>query len=186
MPLAFCTTPRPRSPRFPRALLGGLMAGLLLPAPALAGRPHQHGVAELAVAIDADRLSVLLDAPLDSLVGFERPPRTDAERQRAQAALARLGAPAGLFNLPDAAGCVAAGVQVSAPVLQGREAGGDHADAQVTWSWRCARTDALRPIRLALFDAFAPLQRVQVTVVGPTGQHRVTLRRPQAELRWGR
>jgi hypothetical protein len=163
----------------------GLSLSLAAPA-AVAGRPHQHGVAELALVIEGSLVSAQLDTPLDSLVGFERAPRTPAERDRAQAALARLSAPDGLLPMPASAGCAAPSATVHAPVLQGEAAADGHADAQVTWTWRCARTDGLRSLTHGLFEAFAPLQRVQVTVVTATGQHRVTLRRPQRELRWGR
>lgn len=175
-----------RRPTGGHATFAVATALLMLSGGALAQRPHQHGVADLSLVIEAGSVTAQLDAPLDSLVGFERAPRTDAERQRARAALARLADPAGLLRLPASAGCSVTASQVQAPVLEGGEAAGGHADAQATWTWRCRDAAALRALPHGLFEAFAPLHRLQAQVVTPQGQHRVTLRRPQAELRWGR
>ena len=37
---------------------------------------HVHGAVQLEVALDGPTLSIALEAPLDSLLGFERAPRT--------------------------------------------------------------------------------------------------------------
>jgi hypothetical protein len=58
------------------------MAALAGATPALAASPHEHGVARLDVAVDAGRVSFSLETPLDNLLGFERAPRTDAERAK--------------------------------------------------------------------------------------------------------
>ena len=47
---------------------------------AQAAGAHQHGVAQLEVAVDGNSLTVTLDTPLDNLLGFERGPRTDLPR----------------------------------------------------------------------------------------------------------
>ena len=90
------------------------VAALTLPVQA-APAAHEHGVARLSVAVDGRTLSVELDAPLDGLLGFERPPRTDAERKAAADLLQRLRDPAALFRPDAAAGCSAGAVTVSAP-----------------------------------------------------------------------
>ena len=68
-------------------------------------RPHEHGVASLDVAVDGAQLTVLLNMPLDGLLGFERPPRNDRERQAADAALALLRDGARMFGPEAAAQC---------------------------------------------------------------------------------
>ena len=62
-----------------------LLALLAVPVGAAAQHAHEHGRLRLAIAIDGEQLSIALEAPLDSLVGFERAPRTDAERRSAAA-----------------------------------------------------------------------------------------------------
>src|SRR5688500_6802941 len=90
-----------------------------------AGQTHDHGMARLDVAVEPTRVVFDLDTPLDNIVGFERAPRTDAERERAKAALARLQKPGELFRIDGAAGCTLLKAEVSAPALQ---AGADGKD----------------------------------------------------------
>ena len=72
--------------------LRGLAAlGLALCGAAFAGKAHQHGVARLDLAVDGGTVTIAVEMPLDALVGFERSPRTGAERQAA-AAFALFGA----------------------------------------------------------------------------------------------
>ena len=79
--------------------------------PALAGKAHEHGTAQLDIAVAAGRVSIDFETPLDNLLGFEREPRTDAERQRADAAVAQLRAADRLFRIDPAAGCTLAKVE---------------------------------------------------------------------------
>jgi hypothetical protein len=147
--------------------------------PAAAHKAHEHGVAQLAVAVDGATLSITLEAPLDGFVGFERSPRTDAERKTAAEALARLNDGAALFRPDAAAGCALAEARVSAPVLEpGARATGEHADLEAGYTFHCARPQALRTVDVALFDAFRRLSRIEVQVAGVRAQSKATLRRP--------
>ena len=71
------------------AALALVLSTALMGAAQAAGA-HQHGVAQLEVAADGNSLTVTLDTPLDNLLGFERGPRTDAERKAVQAMAQRL------------------------------------------------------------------------------------------------
>jgi hypothetical protein len=155
------------------------LAALLLSQPAAAHKAHVHGVAALSLAVDGGTLSITLEAPLDGFVGFERPPRTDAERKTAAEALARLKEGATLFKPDAAAGCTLAEATVDAPVLQpGAKAAGEHADLDASYTFRCSNPQALRSVDVALFDAFQRLTRIEVQVAGAKAQSKTTLRRP--------
>ncbi|MFO1329002.1 MAG: DUF2796 domain-containing protein [Rubrivivax sp.] len=154
----------------------------LVPVLALAA-PHQHGVARLTVAVDGARLTVGLESPLDGLLGFERAPRTDAERQAAATLLARLKAADALIRPDPAAACKLVSSQVTAPALQpGAPVSGEHADLDAEFAFDCASPAALRSIDVGLFDAFRRLQRIEVDMAGPRGQARHTLTRPARTL----
>ncbi len=86
-------------------LVLGLWAG-----DASASKPHQHGVANVDIAVDPGRISLRLDIPLDNLLGFERAPRTDAERAQAQTVVKQLSDAATVVRLDSAAGCSVARV----------------------------------------------------------------------------
>lgn len=161
------------------------IGALLLGADALAAGPHEHGVVKLDVAIEANRVTLLMDTPLANLVGFERAPRTDAERQRVDAALTALQAAGALFRVDPAAGCIAGPVSMNASALEGDKPGaaaGDagHADLDASYSFKCRAAPA--HIDLRLFDSFPAVQRIEVQLLSGAKPSRRTLTRPAARL----
>jgi hypothetical protein len=159
-----------------------LMAG----ASALAAGAHEHGVARLDVAVDAARVSILLDTPLENILGFEREPRTDAEREKLAAALVRLRASQTLFRIDSAAGCVPSRVDLQSPALQlGRAAATPkegHGDLEATFDFNCSNGARAGFVEVGLFETFPALQRIELQVATPKGQLKATLRRPSSRV----
>ena len=175
-------------------------AGLLMLACAgvsAAPHAHEHGAVKLDVAVDGSTLTVGLEAPLDSLLGFERAPRNDKERRAAADLLARLRSGAGLFATDAGAQCSLSKTDVQAPVLEpaakastatkttGPAAGADkappkddHADLDASFEYTCAQPQQLRTLDVGLFQAFGRIQRIDVQVAGPKTQSKATLKRP--------
>jgi len=156
---------------------------------------HEHGVAQLRVAVDGTRLHIELASPLDSLVGFERAPKTDAERAALAAAEARLRRGEALFVLPAGAGCVLREVDLSSPYPQtagGKHVDDDHAsghddeaghsDMEVSWAFECAKPAALTEMRVNLVETFPRLRRILVESATPGGQGKVTLDKSRRTL----
>lgn len=159
------------------------LLAVVLAAGAAGAAPHEHGVARLAVAIDGATVAIELDAPLDGLLGFERAPRTDAERKAAADVLQRLRDGASLFKPDAAAGCSAGVARVEAPVLApGGQGRGEHADLEASWTFECRQPLAMRSIDVGLFDAFRRLQRIDVQMAGSKGPNRLTLKRPARSI----
>ena len=110
-----------------------------------AGKAHEHGALKLDVAIEGNKLAIEMEAPLDNLLGFERAPRTDAERKAAADVLARLRSPdkgSSLFVLDAAAQCTLSKAEVQAPVLEpGAKAAAkdEHADLDASYEFSCAQ-----------------------------------------------
>lgn len=161
---------------------------LTLAAPLSQAAPHahQHGAANLAVAVDGAQLTVHLEAPLDGFLGFERAPRNDAERRAAAAVLTRLRDGVTLFRPDAAASCVMTRSDVKAPVLEpgARPAGKDeHADIQANYEFKCAQAQHLRTLDIGLSEAFKRIRQIEVQVAGAKGQRKVTLRGPARTVR---
>ena len=57
-----------------------------------AGKAHEHDALKPDAAIDGNKRTIAMEAPLDNLLGFERA-RTDAQRKAAADVLARLRSP---------------------------------------------------------------------------------------------
>lgn len=187
-----------------RNSLSFLVACMALAASAAhAGKAHEHGVVRLDVSVEGSRLTIDMVAALDNWLGFERAPRTDAERKAAAEVLARLRNPqqgTPLF-VPDAAAqCQLVKAEVSAPVLEpgtkpaaksatapasppaAHKSGGEHADLEASYTFQCAQPTPLRTLELGLFDAYKRIQRIHVQVAGPKGQSKVTLKRPARSI----
>lgn len=157
-------------------------AALVLTATAaFAAQPHDHGVARLDIGVEPARVLLTLALPLDAAVGFERAPRSDAERERARAALARLRDAAALFRIDGAAGCTPGAVKVQAPALEGGAAEG-HADADAEYEFNCRAGARAGFVEVGLFDAFPALRRVELQVVTPRGQLKATLAKPASRV----
>lgn len=151
---------------------------------------HAHGVMRLDIAVDQALLTVQLASPLDSLLGFERAPRTPAERRAADAMLSRMGEAAVLFKPNAAAQCVPTNVHIESAALQtttpvpdkkmGKEAakGGEHADLDAHYEFTCAHPEQLTTLEIGLFNAFPRLRKIEVQVAGAKAQSRQTLQRP--------
>lgn len=159
---------------------------------------HVHGVAKVDIVVDGAQVVIELSSPLDSVVGFEHRPRTAAQRQAAEAAIARLKDGAALWRADAAAQCTLAEATLQADALKPAEApaanaaksgsGGqpapgakateEHADLDARYVFRCAAPDKLTALEHGLYTAFKGMQRIEVQVAGPQGQARATLRRP--------
>jgi hypothetical protein len=151
---------------------------------------HQHGVAQLDIAVESRSISVQFASPLDNLLGFERAPRTEAEKTQAGAAVARLEAGAQLLRVDPAAGCRLAGVELVSAALklgpaEAAPSRAEHADLEARYRFDC--TDAARAawIDVGLFD-FKRLVRLQVQLATPKGQFRRDLERPAVRIVLGR
>jgi predicted secreted protein len=172
-----------------RLLFAALAAAALH---AQAGPAHQHGVARLDVAVEANRVTLYLDTPLDNLLGFERAPRTDAERQQADAAVARLKDADKLFRIDGNAGCKLAKVTLTSPALglpvpaSGAPAvpvaKDEHADLEGRFEFSCTAGVRAGFVEVYLFDAFAQMKRIELQLVSPKGQMKATLARPASRV----
>lgn len=161
---------------------------------------HQHGLVTLDIAIEPGRVTVLLDAPLQALLGHERAPRSAAERQAAAALLARLRAPEPLWRLDAALQCALTSSQIEAPTLQASAPGKadktapaapaqatDHADLNASYEYRCSGPGQPKQLDVGpLLDAFKGIAQIEARIVEPKGQHKARLKRPARLLTWSR
>jgi len=170
-----------------RAFAWALAAAAALPA-AAHPQAHTHGQMTLDVAVDARSITLALASPLDSFLGFERAPRTAAERKQVADMVARLKAADQLFQPDPAGGCQLAQVALESEALglgtqrhaQGGEA--EHADIAMDIVFTCARAADARFIDVKLFGAFPRLRGIEAQVAVPQGQFKRSLRPGAARL----
>lgn len=148
---------------------------------------HTHGLMTLDVAVDARTITLAIAAPLDSFLGFERAPRTDAERQRVAELVARLQAGDQLFQPDAAAGCKLTKVELESAALglgaaRGQGEKDEHADIDVDIVFTCAQAAKARFIDVQLFAAYPRLRSIDAQVAAPQGQFKRSLRPGAARL----
>lgn len=169
-----------------------LAAALALPAAqAQAQRAHVHGQLKLEIVVEGPTVTIAMEAPLDSLVGFERAPRTDAEKKTVETAVAQLRAAERLFKIDAAGNCKLGPVELRSAVLglgKPEPAAKDdgHADLHASFGFNCSQAAQAKFIELGLFEAFQGTRQIEAQIVTPDGQFKRTLRRPATRLAWGK
>lgn len=150
---------------------------------------HEHGVAQLNVALDGKTLELEMDSPAMNFVGFEHAATSDADKATVAAVQAQLKQPLQLLALPASAKCVVQSVELSSPLFgdapkaeddhDHEHADGDHdeheghhhADIDAHYQLTCAQPQDLASLDFApLFKRFPATQKIQVQLIGPSGQ----------------
>jgi hypothetical protein len=163
---------------------------------------HEHGVGRLNAALDGKTLALELQSPAMNLVGFEHVATSDADKAKVAAARALLEQPLALFNLPKAAGCVVENQELESPLFgdtpdaeddhdedakdeDGHEHHHDHSEIHAHYQFTCATPDALKTLDLAnMFNSFPATQKIQVQLIGPSGQQGVDVTAKAAALKF--
>lgn len=172
----------------------GALFALLFPSVGLAEQAHEHGVATLEVTLDGHSLTLVLESPLDNLVGFEHPPRQTGEEAALKQMEHRLSDPKQLFSPDQAAACSIGRVQIKQPyataarppqVTTPPETGHEpeqHAEVMATYEWHCDHPEALRRLQVRLFEPFPGIKRVRTQTATPGGQGSATLTKSRTDL----
>lgn len=150
--------------------------------------PHEHGVAELRVAVADRALRIEFTAPLDNLVGFEHAPRTEKHWQALREAEEALRRFESLFRTPPAAACTVKAVDLHSPWPQGRDTHNHHkhhdhghhgeeghAEMQVTYDLECTHPQALTELQVQIMEVFPRTHRIRAETATPRGQNALTL-----------
>ncbi|KJZ44151.1 MULTISPECIES: DUF2796 domain-containing protein [Pseudomonas] len=163
---------------------------------------HEHGVGRLNAVLDGKTLELELESPAMNLVGFEHVATSDADKAKVTATRAQLEQPLALFNLPKAAGCVVENQELESPLFgdkpdadddhdedakdeDGHEHHHDHSEIHARYQFTCATPAALKSLDLAnIFTSFPATQKIQVQLIGPSGQQGVDVTAKAAALKF--
>ncbi|MGU9853205.1 DUF2796 domain-containing protein [Pseudomonas koreensis] len=165
---------------------------------------HEHGVGRLNAALDGQTLELELDSPAMNLVGFEHAATSDTDKAKVVAARTKLENPLALFSLPAAAGCKVASQELQSPLFgdkpdadehddddhdedaKGAEAHHhDHSEIHAHYQFTCATPGALKTLDLAnIFNTFPATQKIQVQLIGPSGQQGTEVTAKAAALKF--
>jgi len=149
---------------------------------------HEHGVAELDVAFESERLDLELRSPAINLLGFEHAPAGEPDERRIAAVSGDLQQPQRLFGIPAQAGCAVSEQEIDSSLLGSNHAGykregtsraaddNGHSDILARYRLLCTEPTKLTQLDLsALFAGYPGLERVRVQLIGPGGQRAAEL-----------
>ena len=142
---------------------------------------HVHGAAKIGVVVQGDTVSITLESPLESLIGFEHRPKTPAQQAAATALQARMRGGTDLFRFDAGASCSLVKADAESAIFQPAPAGAAaeaHNDLDASFEFRCASPERLTQLDVGLFAAYPRLQRLEVEVATDKGQFKRDLKRP--------
>ena len=107
---------------------------------------HEHGAAQLNVALDGNTLELALESPSMNIVGFEHAANSASDRAAAAKAEQHLQDPLVLFNIAPNADCKVVSVVLASPLFSSATSSAPHTDGQ-SQRCRCELQPHLRPRR---------------------------------------
>jgi hypothetical protein len=138
---------------------------------------HEHGHVQISAALQGEQLVIEMEAPAINVVGFERAPRTDAERKLLAEQLAWLRSGQRAVGVAPAARCRLQSIEVTEPEWSHQDHDHDHdhdrgakeeekhADFRARWRFRCANAAALAWIEPWLLRSLRDVTDADVRVV---------------------
>lgn len=183
--------------KYPLTLTGVLTLGLYA-VPAVAQQnlqAHQHGMAELQVAISGEQIDVLLLSPAYNLVGFEHPPRSAEQHQTVKSAVDWLKHTALVDTrhhqcTPEQSHVLTSWSDQHADHhdhnhVHDHDSSG-HSDIEITQRLRCPGLSDTNELQTELFDRFPGLEHLNAQWVSPKGQNGTRLTPGKHQFQLGR
>jgi hypothetical protein len=169
------------------------IASVLLLAPAaLAGgkghAAHQHGVAVVNIVGEGSTLTVQLEAPSDSIYGFEHEAKKAADIKKRDSAIEKLKTSAEkMFVLEPGLGCKMSGSDIKPFVTEAKENDkklskkdehkeGTHSEVHATFKFECTKPVAGSKLEFAAKKYFKSLSTLKVQVLSGEKQDGTTIK----------
>ncbi|WP_375176689.1 ZrgA family zinc uptake protein [Marinobacter mobilis] len=153
---------------------------------------HQHGHAEVQIAISHDRVDLIFTSPAHNLLGFEHEARTEAQKQRLLNVQDWLSTTP-LINTADASCLVKDATADIASMAEGDDHEENHqhhdapprqrhADVEVTQVLNCPGVGSATELTTDLPDRFPGIDQLDIDWIDSAGQ--ASIRLPSGETRF--
>jgi hypothetical protein len=133
---------------------------------------HEHGHAKLNLIVEGNKLTAQLEAPSESIYGFEYMAKTDADKKKRDAGGETLKSNFEKMLVVDPSfGCVFKNVKLDLHVPEEEEGGsaktkkGEHSETHAEFVANCAKPLAGAKVNFAFGKYFARIKEVKVQVV---------------------
>ena len=128
------------------------------------GEAHEHGVAEAALVLQDNVLTLSLDTPLAGFGVREAAPETEAQEAELDTLSGALVSPETVFTINAEAGCALSESDVAF------RHSGDHGSATLTYTFQCDAPGDLEEIGFNLFSAYPGFEEVEAVILNGTSQ----------------
>ena len=153
---------------------------------------HEHGAARLNVVLDGQALELELESPAMNLVGFEHAANSAVDKAKVAAVRSQLQDPQALFGL-SAGACTLSEAELESALFaddqheheehHADEADSEHSEIHAQYQLDCKKPSELKQLNLSeLFKRFPATEKIQVQLIGPSGQQGVELTPANASL----
>ena len=157
---------------------------------------HEHGAANLKMALEGEKLQVEFEVPSESLIGFEHFPKSQSNREDFSNAIKILSDPSRLFSMSREGECLLVGMNISQSLFSNEEEHGHdesedehsknesededghdesekseiHSEFKSNYSWNCQHLDEIDSIGTQLMTVFPNIEEIRVNWISNNGQ----------------
>jgi hypothetical protein len=163
----------------------------------LKAQAHEHGVAEVGIALEGSGAQIEFTAPGSAIMGFEHEAKTTADKKKMSDAFAKFKASApAMFAFDAALGCTVKTMQIGAAEEHDHDHGaGDaahkhdddhahgHADVRAIVDVKCKSNPKGSTLRFAVKTVFPEVSTLRVQVVGDDFQTGAELKGARNSIR---
>lgn len=188
--------------RIKNCLVFAAAAALISATPPAMGQAHEHGVAEVGVALDGNTAQIEFTAPGSAIMGFEHQAKTASDKKKMADAFAKFKAnTASMFLFDSSLGCtvrtLSIGVAEEHEHQHGEEGhnhandkteehGHDHADVRALVDAKCGKPIQGSTLRFTVKPYFPEAVTLRVQVVGGDFQTGAELKGKRDSIRLSR
>ena len=157
---------------------------------------HEHGAANLKIALEGEKIQVEFEVPSESLIGFEHFPKSESNRENFSNAIKILSDPSRLFAMSREGECLLVGMNISQSLFSNEEEHGHddsedehgkdeseeehghdqsekseiHSEFKSNYSWNCQHLDEIDSIGTQLMTVFPKIEEIRVNWISNNGQ----------------
>ena len=160
---------------------------------------HEHGAANVMLAMEGEKLQLKFEVPSESLIGFEHFPKSQDQRWYFNEAIKSLLEPSKLFSIPADAECLLVGINVSQSLFAAKDEHGHeekdehgheekdehghdesdkseiHSEFSSKYHWNCEHLDEIDSIGTQLMNIFPRIEEIRVRWITKNNQGSIEL-----------
>lgn len=140
---------------------------------------HEHGVANLKIAVDKQTLKFIFQSPADTIYGFEHEAKSPKEKAAQKLAFDKLSLPAEFIELSPKSNCqLTTSKAPSVPKSRGH----GHQDVHVEWSATCESSITGQTAQFRFGSIFPSMHRLKIEVLGDEKQTKIDLKNGNGQI----